>query len=309
MNLTVSITLGKVDLNLLLALDALLEHRSVQDAAAQMHVTSPAMSRTLGRLRRVLADDVLVRNGRVMVPTPRATAVRDEVRDLVQRARAVLTQTSQIDLAELHRVFTITGNDALIMTLAPALLSAIDESAPHVAVRFLGEAHVDRSELPRGESDLEVGGDIPGDRSIASSVVGADRPVVVMRTGHPLAAHAEIGEAEFAAATHVAVSRRGRRHGPVDEVLELHGLKRVVIASVPTATTAIAIVRRTDFIAVVGSHLAAAGTGIELRNLPFELPPLPVVITWHHRYDSDPGHRWLRSLVTAALLSALPVCE
>ena len=87
-----------VDLNLLIALDALLEENSVAAAADRLHLSPPAMSRTLSRIRRATGDDILVRTGRAMSPTPRALELRDETRELVRRARAVLTPPRTLDL-------------------------------------------------------------------------------------------------------------------------------------------------------------------------------------------------------------------
>src|ERR1700678_1075139 len=119
-----------VDLNLLIGLDALLEQRSVQDAATQLHLSPPAVSRTLGRLRAATGDAILVRNGREMVPTARALALRDEVHELVRRAAAILEPARELDLARLERTFSIRANDVLLTALAPRLLAEVTRQAP-----------------------------------------------------------------------------------------------------------------------------------------------------------------------------------
>src|ERR1700727_1713040 len=121
-----------VDFNLLIALDALLEENSVAAAADRLHLSPPAMSRTLSRIRRATGDDILVRSGRAMTPTPRALELREETRELVRRAAAVLTPARTLDLATLARVFTICGHDALAGALAPPLTAAIGAAAPGV---------------------------------------------------------------------------------------------------------------------------------------------------------------------------------
>ena len=104
----------QLDLNLLTALDALLEEESVTGAAERLHLSAPAMSRSLGRLRRATGDQILVRNGRIMRPTPRAVALRAEVRALVLRSREVLTPEAPLDLAALRRTFTLRAHDAFL---------------------------------------------------------------------------------------------------------------------------------------------------------------------------------------------------
>src|SRR3954471_24657706 len=116
------VTCVDLDLNLLTALDALLEEGSVMGAADRLHLSSPAISRTLGRLRKLTGDDILVRTGRTMTPTPHALAVRAQVSDLVRQPQAVLAPSRELDLAALDRTFTLQCHDALASALAPRLL-------------------------------------------------------------------------------------------------------------------------------------------------------------------------------------------
>src|SRR5580658_2700534 len=204
-----------VDLNLLIALDALLEENSVAAAADRLHLSPPAMSRTLSRIRRATGDDILVRSGRTMTPTPRALELREETRDLVRRATAVLTPSRALDLNALDRVFTIRGHDALAAALAPPLTKAIDAAAPHVRIRLLAEPSADVADLARGHTDLEIGATAPERPEIAAEIIGTDHMVAIFRAGHPLADGA-LTPQRLAAAGHVTVSRRGRLHGPVD---------------------------------------------------------------------------------------------
>ena len=145
-----------VDLNLLIALDALLEENSVAAAADRLHLSPPAMSRTLSRIRRATGDDILVRSGRTMTPTPRALELREETRELVRRGTAVLTPPRTLDLDTLDRVFTIRSHDALAGALAPLLTAAI-AAAPGVQVRLLAEPAGDVADLARGHTDAEIG--------------------------------------------------------------------------------------------------------------------------------------------------------
>ena len=138
----------QLDLNLLTVLDALLEEGSVLGAADRLRLSSPAVSRSLGRIRRLTGDDILVRTGRSMTPTPYALAVREQVGELVRQARDVLAPSRELDLAALGRTFTLQCHDALATSLAPPLLSAIAESAPGVRLRFLAESAFD-TEKPK----------------------------------------------------------------------------------------------------------------------------------------------------------------
>jgi DNA-binding transcriptional LysR family regulator len=157
-----------VDLNLLIALDALLEENSVAAAADRLHLSAPAMSRTLSRIRRATGDDILVRSGRTMTPTPRALELREETRELVRRATAVLTPPRTLDLDALDRVFTIRSHDALAAALAPPLAAAL-AAAPGVQVRLLAEPSADVADLARGHTDVEIGAAGPATRSPTAS--------------------------------------------------------------------------------------------------------------------------------------------
>lgn len=142
----------QLDLNLLTALDALLEEGSVAGAAARLHVTAPAMSRSLGRIRKATGDQMLVRTGRSMVPTTRALAMRAEVHALVQQAHQLLSAQQELDLATLERVFTVRWHDALTAACGTALIAAVRRRAPGVRLRLSAEPGTDDAELRRGRS-------------------------------------------------------------------------------------------------------------------------------------------------------------
>jgi DNA-binding transcriptional LysR family regulator len=296
-----------VDFNLLIALDALLEENSVAAAADRLHLSPPAMSRTLTRIRRATGDDILVRTGRTMTPTPRALELREETRELVRRATAVLTPPRTLDLDTLDRAFTIRGHDALAGALAPPLTTAIAQAAPHVQVRFLAEPSADATDLARGHTDLEVGATGPSRPEIAAYTIGTDQMVAVFRAGHPLA-EGELTPERFAAASHVTVSRRGRLRGVIDDALAERGLRRRVLAALPTTAAALDLAARTDLVTVVAGRVcrpAWTRLGLHARPLPFGVPPVPVILSWHHRNDSDPAHAWLRTQVRIALRAIL----
>ena len=296
-----------VDLNLLVALDALLEENSVAAAADRLRLSPPAMSRTLGRIRRATGDEILVRTGRTMTPTPRALELREETRALVRRAHAVLSPTRELDLAAVERAFTLRGHDALIGALAPLLTGALARLAPNAQLRFLPEPSADVSDLARGHTDLEIGAGEPQRPEIAAETIGTDRMVAVLRPGHPLA-EGELTAARFAAADHVTVSRRGRLFGVLDDAIAAQGLRRRVIAALPTSAAALDLVAASDLVVVVAEHVCRptwSRLGLVTRPIPLDLPPVPLIASWHHRHDSDPAHTWLRAQTRAALRTIL----
>jgi DNA-binding transcriptional LysR family regulator len=295
-----------VDLNLLIALDALLEENSVAAAADRLHLSPPAMSRTLSRIRRATGDDILVRSGRTMTPTPRALELREETRELVRRAAAVLTPARTLDLDTLERVFTIRSHDALACALA-APLTAATAAAPGVQIKLLAEPSADVADLARGHTDVEIGAAGPARPEIAAETIGADRMVAVFRAGHPLVA-CELTADRLAAANHVTVSRRGRLYGVIDDALAERGLSRRVVAALPTSSAALDLVARSDLVTTVAEQVCRpflTRLGLVARSLPFPVPAVPVIVTWHHRNDTDPAHAWLRGQLRHALRAIL----
>lgn len=302
---TSSITPMQLDLNLLAALDALLEEGSVQAAADRTHVTAPAMSRSLGRIRRTTGDQILVRTGRTMTPTPYAIAVREQVHELLQQVQGVLAPSRELDLATLARTFTLRWHDSLVAAAGPTLLKAVRKQAPGVRLRFIAESSGDTPELRRGEVDLEANANHTPAPDIRTELVAADiHHVVAVRRGHPLAKSMTITAAQYAEAEHLTVSRRGRLTDAIDDVLAQRGLSRQVVASAATEGAAFAIIRTTDLLVTVPeltATTAAQDLDLALLPLPLETPPAAVYLSWHQRYDTDRAHSWLRDLARTAL--------
>ncbi|QNS08359.1 LysR family transcriptional regulator [Streptomyces xanthii] len=294
----------QLDLNLLAALDALLEEGSVAGAAARLHVTAPAMSRSLGRIRRTTGDQILVRTGRTMTPTPYAIAVREQVHELLHQVHGVLAPSRELDLATLERTFTLRWHDSLIALSGPALLSAVREQAPGVRLRFVAESSTDTPELRRGEVDLEANANRPSAPDIRTESVGETHLVVVVRQDHPLTRLKTFTAQQYAAAEHITVSRRGNLSNALDDALAQLGLSRRVVASAPTEAAALEFARTSDLLLCVPdatTRSAVTDLGLAVLPFPLELPSAPVYLSWHHRYDTDPAHAWLRGLARTAL--------
>ncbi|MFE2144001.1 LysR family transcriptional regulator [Streptomyces sp. NPDC059456] len=300
------VTQSGLDLNLLVALDVLLEESSVSRAAARLHLSEPAMSRTLGRIRKALGDPVLVRAGRTMVPTPHALAVQGEVRAVVERARALFLTGGQVDLTTLTRTFTVLAHDAFAAAFGATLFSRVAREAPGVRLRFLSESHVDVPALREGVADLELGVVDSGSPEVRVEYLCDERMMGIARAGHPLL-RGPITPDRFAAAEHLIVSRRGRLEGPVDRALAELGLTRRVVGSVGSYPASLFILRESDLVGLVASQAVplAAELGLEAFEVPLDLPTLPFGLAWHPRHDADPAHAWLRDCARELLPAAV----
>jgi DNA-binding transcriptional LysR family regulator len=302
------------DLNLLTALDALLAEGSVAGAARRLHLSSSAMSRTLARLRKVTGDPLLVRAGRGLVRTPRATELRERVRDLVQEAETVLRPVvASLDPAEVKRTFTIRSNDGFVEVFAGQLVAAVAAVAPGVRLHFAPKPDKDVRALREGLVDLEIGVLGKSGPEICIQTLFRDHFVCVVREGHPLLRKGKMKAKQYAECGHVVVSRRGHESGPVDEALGTLGLTRTVIAVVPSFRAAISVARASDLVALVTNsyfnathgHQARFGS-VDVRSLPLPVRTEPITVSqmWHPRLDADPAHRWLRGLVLATCREA-----
>ncbi|MGW0908710.1 LysR family transcriptional regulator [Streptomyces sp. NPDC002853] len=299
-----------IDANLAVALDALLSEQSVTRAAARLHTSPAAMSRTLARLRRVLQDPLLVRAGQSMVPTPRAQALRDEAAAVVRSLGALLTPGTAVDPATLRGTFTLQAADLVAAALAFGLLRLTRQEAPGVSLRFRDEELEAGPALRDGRIDLEVGSIDHVDPETQVEELLTLRMMAAVRPGHPLTEH-PLTPARLAAADHVAVSSRGRFTGPLDAALAEHDLHRRVTVVLPSHLAAMALAARSDVVCLVPAALPGAARspltadastlGLHLLDIPLPLPPLTIGMAWHPRQAADGSHRWLRDAVRRTL--------
>jgi DNA-binding transcriptional LysR family regulator len=286
----------QVDLNLLHALDVLLEEGSVTAAADRLNLSVPATSRTLARIRPALGDPILVRAGRGLVPTPRAQAIHGRVHELVEEAHALIEMSRGIDVAALDRTFTIRANDALISVTAARLIGEIQRDAPRVRLRFMAEGQEDLGPLRDGTIDLDLGVIHDLGPEVRTEDLYEEHLVGMVASGHPLAS-GRVTMRRLAMAEHVVVSRRGRERGALDAALEKDGLHRRIVAVVPTYTSAAHMVLNSELAGLFPSKYAAQVAAISSARafeIPAVLPRLAIAQAWHMRNDADPGHRWLR---------------
>jgi DNA-binding transcriptional LysR family regulator len=290
------------DLNLILALDALLAEESVAGAARRLRLSASAMSRTLTRLRAATGDPLLVRAGREMALTPHAEALRPRVRDAAEAAQAVLTPAPGVDVAAIDRIFTIRANEGFVEIFAARLTAAAQAQAPHARLRFMPKPDKDVRVLREGLIDLDIG--VLGEQGpeLRAKALFRDAFVGVARSGHPLLG-APVTPQSFAAARHVVATRRGKLAGPVDDALAALRLAREIAVYVSNFPAVIAVAAESDLVGLATRSYVekrvAAQPGLASFPLPVATPEVTVSQIWHPRLDADPAHRWLRDLTSA----------
>ncbi|MGN4067005.1 LysR family transcriptional regulator [Burkholderia gladioli] len=300
------------DLNLLVALDALLAEASVAGAARRLGLSASAMSRTLTRLREATGDPLLVRAGRQMLLTPHAEAIRSRTRDTLHEALAVLRPAgADLDLASLRRTLTIRSNEGFVEAFGAALVAAAAAEAPHLRLRFTAKPSKSAAALRDGSAELEIG--VLGEMGpeVRLQALFRDRFVGVVRQGHALAREDVVSAEAYAGFGHVVASRHEDPRGPVDDALARLGLQRAIVAVVPGFPAALAIARGTDLVALVPASFlvhrgAAAEDGLHVFELPVATARITVSQMWHPRLEADPVHRWLRQRVLAECRRLMP---
>lgn len=301
----------QLDLNLLRVLDALLDSSSVSKAAEILHLSIPATSRALGRLRRAMNDPILVRAGRGMVPTPFALRTAARVKGLLDDADRLRLETLG-EPSTWRRTFAIRINDALSPVLAPRLTRLVAKQAPHVQLRFVAQESKESDLLRNGTLDLDVGVADPAPPDILTSVLFADHFVAVVSSASELGKKPFLSVEDLCSVPHVSASRRGLDRGPLDDALDRTGHRRRVAAIVPTYAVGALMALEDDFLCLIpsclASHLQERGVPIRAHQVPATLPVATVEQRWHQRVDADPASRWLRT-ATAAAASALPVLQ
>jgi DNA-binding transcriptional LysR family regulator len=294
-----------LDLNLLRVFDALMDTGSVAQAAVRLHLSAPATSRALGRLRRAMNDPILVRAGQGLVPTPFAQRSAARVRALLDAAADLQADTAGDDPRSWRRTFSIRLNDALIPVLAPRLSRRVTAGAPEVRLRFVTQDSKEPDLLRNGTLDLDIGiaGMQPAD--IHTSMLLTDHFVAVVAIDSELGRAGQLTVDDLCARPHISASRRGFARGPLDDALEQIGRSRHVAAVVPSYALGALMVLEGDAICllprIMAAHLAERGVPLKLHEVPLDLPIVDVELRWHRRLDNDPAALWLRRCVHDAV--------
>ena len=291
--------LRSIDLNLLVALDALLSERHVTRASDKVGLSQPAMSNALSRLRGMFADELLVRTATGMKPTPRALELVDPLRQLLRQIERVLESDSGFDPATAQRTFTIRMSDILACMLLPQLV-AQGRASPGIGYNVLHlPPALTIDALERDEIDLAVSMGLDHSNAIRSHKLLRDRMVCIMRKAHPIARKKTIAFDDFIAQEHMKVSMSPTDLRFVDDVLGEMGHQRKIALNVPHWLVVPHVLKQSDLVAVMPGHLATTlmDNDLKMFDVPFESEPFSWNMYWHRRYDQSNANRWLREHV------------
>jgi DNA-binding transcriptional LysR family regulator len=318
-----------LDLNLLRVFDAMAIELNTTRTGERVGLSQPAVSSALGRLRQILGDELFVREGNRMVPTERALALREPVRQALRQMEDALATVARFDPASATQTFRIAGSDFFSVLLMPRLAAAVLAEAPGVtlqmldhpsvdAVRLLGEGAIDLALVP-------VNSAATSDADAKSSMIDAGYPVPdwvcsrkmldsfmvsVARKGHPVLERAGVKPGHrippdvFCAMPQVMMSMDGRMTGIIDPPLADAGLKRRVVMTVPHFQGVVLAIAESGLLGNLPIHFARAvgpSLGLELYLPPYDPPFASAMLFWHRRLDGNGANAWLREHIAKAL--------
>ena len=288
-------SLRRVDLNLLVTLDALLIEHNVTRAAERLHLSQPTVSLQLAKLRQFFDDPLLLPGPRGMCPTARAEELRDPLRQALAALEHAVAPSQPFDPVEATRTWRVAAFDYSEFTIllpalpslraaAPATRLAVIQSAPSHVARKAEQGDVDLAFLTATEAPPEM----------RRRLMFTERYVLAGRAGHPgLKRRPTLSQ--FCKLAHVIVSPDGGGfHGATDTALAEQGLARQVALSVPHFLFLSAVLASTDLVAMVPSRLVRGNPELQVIEPPLDVPGFEMFMVWPERIHRDPGHRWLR---------------
>lgn len=308
----------QLDLNLLRVFDTVMAEGSLTRAADKLALTQPAVSNAMRRLRDALGDELLVRQGHGVQPTPRALTLWPVVREaLVSLQQSLAPEAFAPATATLTLVLAMA--DATAGTLLPNLMPIVEREAPHLSLRIVPLTTRDPRPLLDAETaDMAVGyfpavlADLTARAQAGTLVLHEHRRlydgeyVAVMRKDHPLALMPLTLE-HYCAARHLLVSFSGRPYGFIDEALATLGRKRQIVLTVNQYTTAARVMTQSDLITVLPRHfvpITGLASLLQVHPLPLEVPAMHVDALWHKRGPNRSAYEWLLQALNRASLKA-----
>lgn len=294
--------MSRIDLNLFTVFDAIYREGGITAASKRLHLSQPAVSHALSRLRELLGDPLFERQGNEMIPTPRARALASTISSSLGSLEQMLHRGAEFEPAVARRGFTIAMRESHELSVLPHL-AEMQREAPGVDVAAV---RIDRrdleDDLASGELDLALDIALPLPADIHRERVSASPLVVLTRIDHP-AIEGTLDLTTYLSLEHVLVT--GRRHGGgyEDAALSRLGKSRRVRIRCQQHLAACELVSRTDLVVTMPErHAETASRHVEVQRLPFpaETPLFEGYLYWHANVEEDPANRWLRSWVRRA---------
>ena len=289
-----------LDLNLLVAFDAMVEHRSVTRAAEALGLSQPALSAALARLRKQFGDPLFVKTGAEMRATPRANELASAVRRVVETVRSEILQLAAFDPPASTRTFTIITPDIGEINFLPRVLARMAVDAPNANLRTLSmPRHATQEALESGAADLAVGyfPDLHK-AGFYQQRLFRNELVCIVRKDHPTFKRTMTLKG-YLAASHAVVRPEGREH-VFEQFLHGRDLQRRVVVEIAHFMSLLPILTSTDLVATVPKDLAdvcVRHAPIRILPCPIKAPAIEVHQFWHQRFHKEAANVWLRGIL------------
>ncbi len=300
--------LSKIDLNLLVLFEVVCSTGAIGAAAERLHMTQPAMSMGLKRLRELVDDPLFVRAGRGVEPTVKASQLIGPVREALGIINRQLAGGEAFDLAGLKRHFRIVVADSMEPVVMPPILRRIAVEAPEITIESVAGTREFGAELKSGQLDMACFGYLIDGADIKSVAVDLYDLVAIVRRDHPRARRGLDIEG-YRKLRHVVLNRELQIVANVVKDMVAADVTRRVPYVVGKLWSVPAIVEATDMAAMLPRRFAtyaAARFDIEIHEAPMPLPRQHVYLMWHERHEDDPGHRWLREAIVEVARAPMP---
>lgn len=292
--------LRNIDLNLLVVLDALLTEKHVTRTGLRLHLSQPAISHSLNKLRVLLDDPLLIRQGHDVVLSALAQNLQAPLKGILGQIETLLGQSIDFVPADSQRTFRVAMSDYGAAIVLPKLIVQLRAQAPGTSLVVIQDSRLGMLEqVEQGKIDLAVGvfAALPAD---VSSDVLFEETFTCLLNRRSLPENGVLDLDSYLARPHLLVSTDGSTQGEVDNVLRSQGLQRRVAVNVPHWGAAPGMIADTDLILTVATrtldNLPLGDTLVALAP-PLTVAPFNYVQVWHNRFNQDPAHRWLRELV------------
>lgn len=295
--------LYRINLNLLVALDVLLQEKSVTLAAKRLFITQAAMSNNLNQLRTLFNDPLLIREKNKMLLSTFAKDLQGTLQNVLTDVETIIASQQHFIPAETKRVFTIGMPDFIAAILLPRLMQVISKEAPNMQIKIAAIKHVEDERVFENENlDLLIAKTYPKAATINRTEILEDKVVVLLNKRHPLASKKKITLKDYLAYKHVAIKADNSNSlGIVDQALEKLKIKRDVSVALPFIIPIFKIIEYAPNL-IASVTLATIQSyqkqQFAIKELPFELPKIYFYALWHKRHDNDKGHMWLRDKIS-----------
>lgn len=298
--------LRRSDLNLLVVFDILLTLRSATRAAEALHTTQPSISRSLGRLREILGDPLLVNVKGRLEPTPRALELRPVLREALVTLETILDPHPAGRRSEPARLFNVVSTSPVELALTPELQPWLDRALPGVMARFSTAPSgiaIPEDELDDGSADLAIGRFATHPARFALLPLFKSRRVGIVRNEHPCP-KGSLTLQDTVALEYLTISNMADRHNEVDIMLRDQGLHRRISLYVSNIGIVPFVLLKTDYAALVplfAARMLAGQFPIRIVELPDGVRPNSYSMVWHKRWDGSPTHLQVRERLAEIL--------